>query len=447
MTHSSALDAAAVAVSELAGVDWSEVPAAELPGVVVVVERIQAQLDAVRLAVAGELEATDAAAAHGWASAKDFLTAVAGGHKGAGGGVLRLQRRLRGLGATRAALVAGELSVAKARVIANRVAQLPRDAAIRAEAERLLLARAAELDATDLDHAWPAVVAELDPDGELLAREQSLGRAERAAHRARFLAFTPDQLGGIRVRGYASLEEVELVKTTLLSLTAPQTTPPGACGGQSRDPGRAGSLATPCPDPECAHDGRDPREFGVRLWDALVEACRRLQTARVLPESHSTTPRLLVTLDLEALRSQLTGGRLAGGEPLTAGAVRRLACDAEIIPVVLGARSEVLDVGRTSRLVTRGIWAALVARDRHCAHPGCRRPPSACDAHHIVHWAEGGATSLDNLALLCRSHHTLVHRTAWTLAIDPDTRRPVWTPPPAIDDTDRCTRHLPPHAA
>ncbi|WP_121253333.1 HNH endonuclease signature motif containing protein [Nocardioides ferulae] len=460
MSHSSALDAAAGAVSELVGVDWSQVPAGELPKVAVVLERMAAQLDAVRLAVAGEVEATDAAAAHGWASAKDFLTAVAGGHKGAGGGMLRLQRRLRSLEATRTALAAGELSVAKARVIANRVSQLPRDEKVRAEAERLLLARAAELDATDLDHAWPAVVAELDPDGELTARDLSLDRRERAAHNARFLAFTPDQLGGVKIRGYASLEEVELVKAALFGLSAPQTTTPGACGGAPREVDRAGSLATPCPDPVCAHDGRDPREFGVRLWDALVEGCRRLQTARVLPQSHGAGPRLLITLNLEDLRGQLTnqptdrldlrgrlGGHLAGGEPLSAGAVRRLACDAELIPVVLGSASEVLDVGRANRLVTPGIWRALVARDRHCAHPGCRRPPDACDAHHIVHWADGGPTSLDNLVLLCRTHHTLTHHTAWTVSIDPTTRRPVWTPPPAIDDTDRCTRFFPPNAA
>ena len=70
--------------------------------------------------------------------------------------------------------------------------------------------------------------------------------------------------------------------------------------------------------------------------------------------------------------------------------VRRLACDAEIIPAILGTESQVLDVGRTSRLVTPGIWTALVLRDQHCAFPGCTRLPLACDAHHIIHWADGG---------------------------------------------------------
>ncbi|MBM0126358.1 HNH endonuclease signature motif containing protein [Pimelobacter simplex] len=56
--------------------------------------------------------------------------------------------------------------------------------------------------------------------------------------------------------------------------------------------------------------------------------------------------------------------------------------------------------------------------------------PMACDAHHIVHWSDGGTTSLDNLIMLCRHHHTLVHHTPWAVHIDHDTRQPVWTPPP-----------------
>ena len=93
---------------------------------------------------------------------------------------------------------------------------------------------------------------------------------------------------------------------------------------------------------------------------------------------------------------------------------------------------DLLDVGRAHRLVTPAIWSALVLRDRHCAFPGCTRMPLACDAHHIVHWADGGATSLDNLILLCRHHHTLTHHSPWRVHIDPGTRQPVWTGPPRL---------------
>ena len=89
-----------------------------------------------------------------------------------------------------------------------------------------------------------------------------------------------------------------------------------------------------------------------------------------------------------------------------------------------------MDVGRAARLVTLAIWYALVLRDQHCAFPGCTRPPRACDAHHVVHWADGGETSLANLLLLCRRHHTFVHHSPWQVRIHPDTGRPEWVPPP-----------------
>ncbi|MFC4854143.1 HNH endonuclease signature motif containing protein [Actinophytocola glycyrrhizae] len=76
--------------------------------------------------------------------------------------------------------------------------------------------------------------------------------------------------------------------------------------------------------------------------------------------------------------------------------------------------SQPLDVGRRQRLVTGPLRRALIARDRGCVAPGCDRPPEWYEAHHLVHWANGGATSLDNTALLCGYHHTLVHQGKWT---------------------------------
>jgi hypothetical protein len=110
--------------------------------------------------------------------------------------------------------------------------------------------------------------------------------------------------------------------------------------------------------------------------------------------------------------------------------IRRLACDAEVIPVVLGGTSEVLDVGRLRRLVTAVMWVALVVRDRHCTFPGCTRPPIMCHAHHIIHWLDGGKTCLDNLALLCGHHHRVIHNSPWEIRLDPVDRRPEFMPPP-----------------
>ena len=71
--------------------------------------------------------------------------------------------------------------------------------------------------------------------------------------------------------------------------------------------------------------------------------------------------------------------------------------------------SQVLDVGRATRTVNTAQWNALVARDQHCTHPGCTRPPAYCDAHHIIHWTRGGPTNLANLSLLCWEHHRKQH--------------------------------------
>ena len=189
--------------------------------------------------------------------------------------------------------------------------------------------------------------------------------------------------------------------------TSPDHTPePAAVNPEPPAADAAGST-------DCAHDGRDPREAGARMWDALVEAMHRLADTDLLPESHGATPRVTVTVDYDTLVAGLgeAGAARSGGTstPPSAAAVRRLACDAEILPVVLGSRSQVLDVGRTHRLVTPGIWRALVGRDRHCAFPGCTRMPMACDAHHVRHWADGGPTALDNLVLLCRHPPPVIH--------------------------------------
>ncbi|MGZ4581773.1 MAG: HNH endonuclease signature motif containing protein, partial [Nocardioidaceae bacterium] len=123
------------------------------------------------------------------------------------------------------------------------------------------------------------------------------------------------------------------------------------------------------------------------------------------------------------------GGWLDTGERLSVAAVRKLSCDADLIPAVLGSHGEVLDLGHTRRLVTFALFLALVIRDRHCSFPGCRRPPIMCDAHHIKHWADGGPTRLDNLALLCRAHHTVIHQTGWQIRINPHDQRPEFLPP------------------
>ena len=103
-----------------------------------------------------------------------------------------------------------------------------------------------------------------------------------------------------------------------------------------------------------------------------------------------------------------------GGQLLGIEAIRRVACDATIIPVVLGSKSEILDVGRARRLFTPGLLRALWLRDKGCTISGCTAPPGWADAHHIIHWVDGGKTNLLNGALLCGRHHTVAHQRGWT---------------------------------
>ena len=448
MPTTTGLDTAAAA---LAGIDWAAVGGSDLLEASVALGRLKAVVDGALVALAERLEETRSAEALGWASTKDFLTHVTGGRKGAGASLVRVAQHTAELPAVRAALTAGEISLAQAGVIGGRVGALPADRDYRGQVATALLDLVDNnaYDATDLDRCFPHVAKDLDTDGLLLTTDLSKDLQERGAHSARYLSLTPDTLGGVRIKGYASLEEAELVKTCLMTLTTPiVTTEPGACGG---DPATIGvirfddqghRLRHGCPDPMCAHDGKDPRDHGVRMWDALVETCRRLQNTDSLPHAHSASARITLTMSIDDLQHKLTGhGLLPTRDTLSAAAARRLACDAEIIPAVLGTQSQILDVGRTSRLVTPAIWTALVLRDQHCAFPGCSRLPIACDAHHITHWIDHGPTALDNLILLCRKHHTLTHQTPWQVQIDPATRRPNWIPPPPIDDNGRLTYH------
>jgi hypothetical protein len=171
-------------------------------------------------------------------------------------------------------------------------------------------------------------------------------------------------------------------------------------------------LSRPCPTRD--KRGRtiepDPRTPAKRRADALLEiVARGVAAADGLPVTDRA--KLVVTVEHDVLAGRVSGAGLAmSGDVLSVSTVRRLACDAAIIPMLLGSQGEPLDVGRTRRLVTTGLRAALWQRDQGCSFPGCTIPAAWTDAHHVLPWWAGGRTSLLNTALLCRRHHTHVHR-------------------------------------
>jgi len=128
---------------------------------------------------------------------------------------------------------------------------------------------------------------------------------------------------------------------------------------------------------------------------------------------------VVVTISYEALVEGLQGaGVTLSGEVLSPGVVRRMACDARIIPAVLGAAGQVLDLGRSRRLFSPAQRLVVWRRDRHCPYPGCSVPATWCDVHHGQWWSRGGGTDLANAALLCRRHHTLVHERDLAAEVD-----------------------------
>ena len=169
-----------------------------------------------------------------------------------------------------------------------------------------------------------------------------------------------------------------------------------------------GPLSAPKPV-----DGeRDLRSSDRRRGDALLTLVRRAVAAgEEVGKTNKTT--LLLTMDWESLRDGLgaatTLGGLDAGTHLAPETVRRLACDASVIPVVLGTGGEVMDWGLAKRFFTEAQTKRLWLRDGGCTYPGCDAPPQWTDAHHLVHWADLGPSDLDNGALLCDRHHTIVH--------------------------------------
>lgn len=166
----------------------------------------------------------------------------------------------------------------------------------------------------------------------------------------------------------------------------------------------------------------DPRSRRQRWHDALGEiAGFYLAHTDAASPVNGERPRIVVTIDYDALVDRLheRWATLDTGLQVSPATARRLACDAEILPAVLRGRSEVLDIGRAARSFTTATRRAAWLRDGgRCTYPRCSRPPR--ELHHVVHWANGGASNLDNAAWLCTFHHWLVHEGRWSLRRDPD---------------------------
>ncbi len=158
-------------------------------------------------------------------------------------------------------------------------------------------------------------------------------------------------------------------------------------------------------------DASDRRTPTQRRADALGDICRYfLDHNDTIRTSGGEKPHITVTIDHDLLTGGREGLAELGDAPVDPETIRRLSCDASIVRMVLDQDSMPIDVGRRTRTIPPALRRALDYRDQGCVWKGCTAPVSWCDAHHVIHWAQGGETTLDNLILLCRTHHTRIHK-------------------------------------
>ena len=298
---------------------------------------------------------------------------------------------------TREALAAGLLGADHLDVITRTLKAIPSHVGLeeREMAETMLLDHARTLDALALKRAARQILAWLDQDGP--------EPADLPEPPANELHLDTMRDGHVQFAGRLGPEDGAL----LVGLLSP--------------------LAKPRP----ADGVPDLRGVGERRGDAFAELLRLCANAAAAPIDGGERPHLTLTISLNELREEVGRAQLGDLGTLSARQVRRIACDAKIIPLVLDGDSQPLDVGRAKRTAPPGVRRALVWRDAGCSFPTCDRPAQWTDAHHVVSWLDGGPTAVANMTLLCRRHHSLVHHSDWEVRIRD--QLPEFLPPAFID--------------
>ncbi|QKE00819.1 HNH endonuclease signature motif containing protein [Nocardioides marmotae] len=307
---------------------------------------------------------------------------------------------------TSAALVEGAISVDHARVITSCVDRLPEDLedpTVPARAEQHLLDEAAHLDPKTLAVLAKHVLTVVAPEIGEARDARALEREEREARAGAWLTMCPDGKGS--VRGKFSIPELHaaMLHKTLLAYAAPKH-----------------QTATRTEDPD-AVEQVERRPSPERMGDAFCELLERLPTDQ-LPKLGGLNATVVVTMDLDSLMGGLAPGVLDDGSVISAATARRLACEAGLIPAVLGTKSELLDLGRRTRLFSGPQRRGLNLTQPTCTAEGCDWPAHLCHAHHDQPWSSGGKTDLANARNLCPRHHARIHDPAFETAHLPDGR-------------------------
>jgi hypothetical protein len=492
-----AMSAVDNALSEVAEVPMFGLTGGQLTGLVCRVSAVTARLVELQTRLVAEADARELGRDAGCSSTTSWLRHTTGMSGSAAGQLAGLARAftpttaagggeagvLAGLvGLVRTAWADGRLSADRARVAADAIGRLSVDvdperatAAVTA-----LLAGSGELTFEEFRQAANHLVAVVDPDaadqilGDRLAAEEARAVQQATFRFARrgdgsttvsgrlpdlhadMLKKALEALAAPRRRtardGQPAAPEQNTPEHTAIGDTAPEQTGPGETGpagsaetgaGHSGPGGsaEAGLGGSPVVNPDGDHSGTEigPLPYTQRLGRALMELVEHLPTD-VLPQSGGVNASVTVLIDLATLTSGVGAATLDTGGQVSAGQARRLACNAGIVPAVLGGDSTILDLGQGRRLFDRHQRAALTARDRGCCWRGCDRPPAWCEAHHLTPWSRGGPTDLDNGGLFCGFHHRLLHGGDWDARLAPDGIVEV-IPPARIDPTRAPIRH------
>ena len=369
------------AVDKLLATDLRDVPEIHRLGNQEKLLELRNKMDAIELHGLQRLDADETAIAETGRNTRSWLIEEQHVNPGEATQRTRLSRALTVYPHVDAALSAGRFSADHARVIVTALASVP---PLFVEAvETALLANAPHCTANDLG----------DDVEKLLVGcgvESSSDTAAQKRLDKRGLTISPTFNGMRSVSGMLTPEVGEALEIAIGALAQ-----------------RAG--------PE------DDRTHAQRRHDAVGELADFYLAHADLPAVNGERPRVVVGIDYVSLTNDLSNAWavLPSGATISPATARRLACDAGVIPVVLGKGSEVLDLGKHQRCfshtVKRAAWFEQLGK---CAFKACRRRPVDC--HHIVWWTHGGLSTLDNAAWLCAFHHWLIHERGWNMRREKD---------------------------
>ena len=383
----------------VASVEPTFMATAEKQSALVALAEARSQLDALTFRVLAASD--DVGQAHGMRDAAAWLAVQTRTTRREARRDLALGKALEQHPDVAAALTSGEVRAEQARVIVEAVDALPSsvDAPVRERAEAALLDLATQHDARDLKQIGKRILDVVAPE---------VGECHEA-----------DVLAGEESRAMAGVD---------LSMVDDGE---GRCHGRFTVPSHVGAmlkrhllaLANPArhTEAELRDESGDWKPLRRRLGEAFVEYVERYPVDAT-PQTAGVNATVVVTMTLEQLLAEQATALLDDGSRMTAGQARRLACEAGIIPVVLGETSQPLDLGRTARLFTKAQRIALGLRDGGCTAKGCETSASGCHAHHDDPWSRGGLTDLANGRLLCPRHHRLAHDSRYAMTVHADNK-------------------------